>query len=110
MWGTEWKPQCGWQLHVNVSLGIPYSFISFISSSSSSPELSPTTSIWLLLGLWSIETIRIRAVGPDAQCRLSLYARLCALPSLYCGQACDTHRVTRGEPGPKGPGSRLRGS
>ena len=54
MWGTVWKPQCGWQLHVNVSLGIHYSFISFISSSSGSPELSPTTSIWLLLGLWSI--------------------------------------------------------
>ena len=75
MWGTVWKPQCGWQLHVNVSLGIHYSFISFFSSSSSRPELSPTTSIGLLLGCWSIKTIRIRAVGPDAQCRLSLYAR-----------------------------------
>ena len=75
IWGTVWKPLCGWQLHVKVSLGIHYSLIPFFSSSSSRPGLSPTASIWLLLGLWSIKTIRIRAVGHDARCRLSLYAR-----------------------------------
>jgi hypothetical protein len=65
MWGTVWKPHCGRQLHVNVSLGIHYSFFSLISSSSSSPELSPTTSIWLLLGLWSIGPITISVVNTD---------------------------------------------
>ena len=45
MWGTVWKPQCGWQLHVDVSSGIHYSLILFFSSSSSRPELSPTASI-----------------------------------------------------------------
>jgi hypothetical protein len=75
MWGTEWKPECGWQLHVNVSLGIRYSFILFFSSPSSRPELSPTTSIRLLLALWSMETIRIRAVALGAPCRLSPYCR-----------------------------------
>jgi hypothetical protein len=61
MWGKVWKPPCGWQRHVNVSLGIHYYFISFFSSPSSRPELSPTISIRLLPALWSTETIRIRA-------------------------------------------------